>query len=48
VWARRDAAEVARARREMAAIPRQIVVPAFDDDVLDLTALAKVAAVLVP
>ena len=48
VWARRDASEVARARREMAAIPRHIIVPAFEDDVLDLAALAKVAAVLVP
>jgi anion-transporting ArsA/GET3 family ATPase len=48
VWARRDAAEVARARREMAAIPRHIVVPSFEEDVLDVTALARVAAVLAP
>lgn len=48
VWARRDAAEVARARREMASIPRHVVVPAFEDDVLDIAALGRVAAVLVP
>jgi anion-transporting ArsA/GET3 family ATPase len=48
VWARRDGAEVTRARREMASIPRHIVVPAFEDDVLDLVALSRVAAILVP
>jgi anion-transporting ArsA/GET3 family ATPase len=48
VWARRDAAEVARARREMASVPRHVVVPAFEEDVLDVAALARVAAVLVP
>jgi anion-transporting ArsA/GET3 family ATPase len=48
VWARRDAVEVTRARREMASIPRQIVVPAFDGDVLDIAALERVAEVLVP
>ncbi|MFO0651725.1 MAG: ArsA-related P-loop ATPase [Polyangiales bacterium] len=48
VWARRDNAEVTRARREMASIPRHIVVPAFEDDVLDLAALSRVAAILVP
>ncbi len=48
LWARRDAAEVGRARREMATIPRHVVVPAFEEDVLDLAALSRVAAVLVP
>ncbi len=48
VWARRDNAEVTRARREMASIPRHIIVPAFEDDVLDLAALSRVAAILVP
>jgi hypothetical protein len=48
VWARRDGAEVTRARREMASIRRQIVVPAFEDDVLDIAALGRVAAILVP
>ena len=48
VWARRDAAEVSRARREMASIPRHIVVPAYENDVLDVSALERVANVLVP
>lgn len=48
VWARRDGAEVTRARREMASIRRHIVVPAFEDDVLDIAALGRVAAILVP
>ncbi len=48
LWARRDNAEVTRARREMASIPRHVVVPAFEDDVLDLAALSRVAAILVP
>ncbi len=48
LWARRDMAEVSRARREMASIPRHVVVPAFEDDVLDIAALSRVAAVLVP
>ena len=48
MWARRDAAEVSRARREMASIPRHIVVPAYENDVLDVSALERVANVLVP
>jgi anion-transporting ArsA/GET3 family ATPase len=47
VWARRDALEVQRARRGMADVPRHVVVPAFDEDVLDIAALEKVAARLV-
>ena len=46
-WARRDALEVARARREMASVPRHVLVPTFDEDVYDLAALAHVAARLV-
>ncbi len=42
-WARRDEFEVARARREMASVPRHVVVPAFDEDVYDLAALGHVA-----
>ncbi len=48
VWARRDGAEVTRARREMASIPRHVIVPAFEDDVLDIAALSRVASLLVP
>ena len=46
-WARRDALEVARSRREMASVPRHVLVPTFDEDVYDLAALAHVAACLV-
>lgn len=46
-WARRDALEVARARREMASVPRHALVPTLDEDVYDLAALAHVAARLV-
>ena len=46
-WARRDALEVARARREMSSVLRHVVVPTFDEDVYDLAALANVAARLV-
>ena len=46
-WARRDAIEVARARREMASVPRHVLVPTFDEDVYDLVALGHVAARLV-
>lgn len=46
IWAKRDAHEVTRARREMASIPRQVVVPAFDEDVLDIAALDRVASIL--
>lgn len=48
VWARRDAAEVARVRRELRTIPRVVEVPAFDEDVYDIAALARVAAILAP
>ena len=46
-WARRDAFEVARAQREMASVPRHVVVPTLDEDVYDLVALGHVAARLV-
>ncbi len=46
-WARKDAQEVARARELMAAVPRHLLVPAFDDDVYDIAALSRVAAALV-
>jgi len=46
-WARKDAQEVSRARELMAAVPRHLVVPAFDDDVYDIDALGRVAAALV-
>lgn len=46
-WARKDAQEVARARELMAAVPRHLIVPAFDDDVYDIAALGRVAAALV-
>lgn len=46
-WARKDAAEVARAREQMASVPRHIIVPAFDEDVYDIAALSRVAAALV-
>jgi anion-transporting ArsA/GET3 family ATPase len=48
IWARRDANEIARARREMQSVPRVIEVPAFDEDVYDVAALARVAQTLVP
>lgn len=47
VWARRDEAEVGRARRELAGVPRHVIVPAFDEDVYDIAALGQVAAKLV-
>jgi hypothetical protein len=31
----------------MAAVPRHLLVPAFDDDVYDIAALSRVAAALV-
>lgn len=46
-WARRDALEVARARRELASVPRHLLVPTFDEDVYDLAALSRVAERLV-
>lgn len=48
VWARRDAGEIARAVREMPHVPRVIEVPAFDEDVYDIAALARVAAFVAP
>lgn len=48
IWARRDANEIARARREMQSVPRVVEVPAFDEDVYDVAALARVAQTLVP
>ncbi|MEZ4409770.1 MAG: ArsA-related P-loop ATPase [Polyangiales bacterium] len=47
VWARRDEAEVARARRELASVPRHVIVPALDEDVYDIAALDHVASKLV-
>lgn len=47
VWARRDEAEVARARRELASVPRHAIVPALDEDVYDIAALDHVASKLV-
>jgi anion-transporting ArsA/GET3 family ATPase len=46
IWARRDANEIARARREMASVPRVVEVPAFDEDVYDVAALSRVADIL--
>jgi anion-transporting ArsA/GET3 family ATPase len=46
-WARRDANEIARARREMQSVPRVVEVPAFDEDVYDVKALGRVAEILV-
>lgn len=46
-WARRDALEVARARREMASVPRHVLVPTLDEDVYDVSALIHVAERLV-
>ncbi len=46
-WAKRDAIEVARARREMASVPRHVLVPTMDEDVYDVAALARVAERLV-
>lgn len=46
-WARKDAQEVARARELMAAVPRHLIVPAFDADVYDIAALSRVAEALV-
>ncbi len=46
-WAKRDAIEVARARREMASVPRHVLVPIMDEDVYDVAALARVAERLV-
>ncbi len=43
VWAKRDAHEVDRIRRELASVPRHVTVPAFDDDVYDIDALSRVA-----
>ncbi len=48
VWAHRDASEVARIRRELRNVPRVVEVPAFDEDVHDVTALVRVAALLAP
>ena len=48
VWARRDAAEVLRVTRELRSITRVIEIPAFDEDVFDVTALGKVADMLAP
>lgn len=48
VWARRDAGEVARIRKELQGIPRIVEVPAFDNDVHDLVALGRVAEILSP
>jgi anion-transporting ArsA/GET3 family ATPase len=47
-WARRDHVEVTRARSAMASIPRQVIVPAFEEDVLDIVALGRVASHLTP
>jgi anion-transporting ArsA/GET3 family ATPase len=46
VWARRDANEIARARREMQSVARVVEVPAFDEDVYDVAALSRVAAII--
>lgn len=46
-WSRRDAIEVARARREMASVPRHVLVPTMDEDVHDVSALIHVAQRLV-
>jgi len=46
VWARRDASEIARAMREMQNVPRVVEVPAFDEDVYDVTALSRVAEIV--
>jgi hypothetical protein len=48
VWAHRDAAEVARIRRELRNVPRVVEVPAFDEDVHDVKALTRVAELLAP
>ncbi len=48
VWAHRDGLEVERARREMTSVLRHVTVPAFDEDVLDVAALERVARILVP
>lgn len=46
IWARRDANEIARARREMSSVPRVVEVPAFDEDVYDVAALTRVAEIV--
>ena len=48
VWAHRDASEVARIKRELRGVPRVIEVPALDEDVHDVVALGRVAAILCP
>jgi anion-transporting ArsA/GET3 family ATPase len=47
-WAKRDASEVARVRRELRSISRVVEVPAFDEDVYDLAALGHVADYVAP
>lgn len=46
IWARRDANEIARARREMSSVQRVVEVPAFDEDVYDVAALSRVAQIV--
>jgi anion-transporting ArsA/GET3 family ATPase len=46
VWARRDASEIARARREMSTVKRVVEVPAFDEDVYDVAALSRVSQIV--
>lgn len=47
LWSHRDAHEVARVRRDLASVPRHVIVPALDEDVYDIGALGNVAARLV-
>jgi len=47
LWAQRDAHQVARVRRDLASVPRHVIVPALDEDVYDIGALSHVAARLV-
>ncbi len=48
VWSTRDANELGRAKRELMGVQRWIEIPAFDEDVYDVTALDRVGTYLMP